>query len=209
MVTALENGAKPNEVVTFSESQAACIACLGLGGQEGVFRAGDQSYAQSGPGYEATLSAAIDRLEKIGITASASDPTSEAAGSGSGSPVSESLEGTEWQNLLLATDSRLPERWKNEHLKCECRTSRGWNCLSTDRGLSQATFAAIPAESERWRARSSTRASHRIRWKSSAPGAMRSSNAARTAAAAEDVSLPDGGGAKVSVSRFSAMRLCD
>ena len=125
MVTALENGAKPNEVVTLSsdepERRAACIACLGLGGQEGVFRAGDQSYAQSGPSYDATLSAAIDRLEKIGITEPASGTKSDANGSGSRSPASESLEGTEWQDLLLASESRVPEHWKNEVLKCECR----------------------------------------------------------------------------------------
>lgn len=129
VVAALENGAEPNEVVTLSsnetEHQAACVACLGLAGQKGVFRAGDQSYSQSGPGYEATLSAAIDRLAKIGMTESASNPKSEANGSGSGSPVSESLEGTEWQDLLLASESRVPERWKNELLKCEYRFRRG------------------------------------------------------------------------------------
>lgn len=53
------------------------------------------------------------------MTESASNPKSEANGSGSGSPVSESLEGTEWQDLLLASESRVPERWKNELLKCD------------------------------------------------------------------------------------------
>lgn len=129
VVAALENGATPNEVATVSsnetERQTACVTCLGLAGQEGVFRAGDQSYAKGGPGYDATLSAAIDRLAKIGITESASDPKSEANGSGSGSPGSESLEGTEWQDLLLASESRIPERWKNELLKCEYRFRRG------------------------------------------------------------------------------------
>lgn len=123
VVTALENGTKPNEVVT--QSQAACVACLGLGGQQGVFRAGDQSHAQSGPSYDATLSAAIDRLEKIGINEPASDLNAEAKGSGSGSPGSDSPEVTEWQHLLLASESPIPERWKKEVLKCEYRFPRG------------------------------------------------------------------------------------
>lgn len=151
LVEALERGATPSSVVRIVRTPdavdlgASCWACLDAReGDEGVIRAGAQSHADGGTAtsaphrksvapaarqsktYDATLSAAIDKLEQLGLEGAAD------AGSPSASPGSSAALGmsprqmereeaarAEHSSLLLMEPARAPAQCKSGWLRCD------------------------------------------------------------------------------------------
>ncbi|BGP18297.1 hypothetical protein JCM10213v2_006360 [Rhodosporidiobolus nylandii] len=172
MVGVVEDAEQRGEaagVVQLEGEGSRCWACLGAQeGRKGVVRAGaplsaaaeeEQGTAKGkgkgkqqtrtrveGKGYDDTLSAAIDRLEGLQLSPSASSPSvsSDTAGSEQGKPTSEE----DWEGLLLAEDDAadglVGTGRRAEVLKCDvCTLTVGLGRLLPSPSLS----AAVPASS--------------------------------------------------------------
>ena len=146
LVNALEAGSPPTSVVRVARAPdrldlgASCWACLGARqGDDGVVQAGAQSYADDGTvarqskaavrqrqkGYDATLSAAIDKLEQLGLDGAEAGSPSASPGSAAGLGMSprqqehEEAARAEHNSLLLYEPARAPTECKSGWLRCD------------------------------------------------------------------------------------------
>ncbi|GAA5944552.1 hypothetical protein JCM3775_003292 [Rhodotorula graminis] len=147
LVNAIEQGSPPTSVVRVVREPArldlgaSCWACLGARqGEAGVVRAGAQSYADEGTvarqskvavrqrqkGYDATLSAAIDKLEQLGLDGAEAGSPSASPGSAAGLGTSprpqeqdEAAARAEHNSLLLYEPAKAPTEFKNSWLRCD------------------------------------------------------------------------------------------
>ncbi|GAA5902997.1 hypothetical protein JCM8208_000426 [Rhodotorula glutinis] len=146
LVNAIEQGSPPTSVVRVAREPgrldlgASCWACLGAReGDSGVVRAGGQSYADEGTvarqskaavrqrqkGYDATLSAAIDKLEQLGLDGAEAGSPSASPGSAAGLGMSprqqehEEATRAEHNSLLLYESAKAPTEFKSGWLRCD------------------------------------------------------------------------------------------